>query len=288
VDVASLPAVESLIRAALAEDIGRGDITTLATVGGEVRGRAEIVAKQAGVLAGVALVGRVFALLGASAVEVDPRRRDGSVFAPGDVLVRLRGPARDLLTGERVALNLLQRLCAVATLTQRFVTAVKGTGARIVDTRKTTPGMRALEKYAVRAGGGANHRGGLDDGVLIKDNHIAAAGGLGKAVERARAAAPHSLRVEVECRTARDVEAALRSGADAILLDNMTCEQMRAAVRRVDGRALVEASGGVSLESVREIAETGVDLISVGALTHSAGAIDLSMRLKLPGGRFAK
>jgi len=288
VDFPALPAVESLIRAALAEDIGRGDVTTMATVGAGTPGRAEIVAKQPGVLAGVALVARVFELLGAAQVAVEARRADGESFARGDVLVRLRGPARDLLSGERVALNFLQRLCGVATSTRRFVDAVAGTRARIIDTRKTTPGFRVLEKYAVRAGGGGNHRGGLDDGILIKDNHIAAAGGLTKAVQRARRAAPHTLRVEVECRTLREVDAAVRSGAEVILLDNMSAAQMREAVRRVAARALLEASGGVSLETVRAIAETGVDLISVGALTHSAPVIDLSMRLKLPRGRYRK
>ena len=287
-DFPALPAVESLIRAALAEDIGRGDVTTWRRSVRARRGAPRSSPSRTGVLAGVPLVARVFELLGAAQVAVEARRADGASFARGDVLVRLRGPARDLLSGERVALNFLQRLCGVATSTRRFVDAVAGTRARIIDTRKTTPGFRVLEKYAVRVGGGGNHRGGLDDGILIKDNHIAAAGGLTKAVQRARRAAPHTLRVEVECRTLREVNAAVRSGAEVILLDNMSAAQMREAVRRVAGRALLEASGGVSLETVRAIAETGVDLISVGALTHSAPVIDLSMRLKLPRGRYRK
>jgi nicotinate-nucleotide pyrophosphorylase (carboxylating) len=222
----------------------------------------------------------VFACLGSS-VAVDLLLDEGAAFAVGDVLARLRGPAADLLEGERVALNFLQRLCGVATSTRRYAEAVAGTSARVVDTRKTTPGFRVLEKYAVRTGGCHNHRGGLDDGILIKDNHIVAAGGVKAAVERARAGAPHPLKVEIECGDMEDVDAALAAGADAILLDNMTVEDMRAAVQRIARAALVEASGGVTLDTVRAIAETGVDIISVGALTHSAPAIDLSMRLEI-------
>jgi nicotinate-nucleotide pyrophosphorylase (carboxylating) len=277
----SLPAVEALIRAALAEDVGRGDVTTTSTVSAEVKARAEIVAKQDGVLAGVGVVGKVYELLGAAGVSVDERLADGKRFSIGDVVVRASGPARDLLTGERVALNFLQRLCGVATQTRRYVDRVEKARARICDTRKTTPGFRALEKYAVRMGGGSNHRGGLDDGVLIKDNHIVAAGGVAKAVTRARAAAPHTIKIEVECTNMREVDAALQSGADIILLDNMSTAEMAKAVERIAGRALVEASGGITLETVSAVAKTGVDLISVGALTHSAPAIDLSMRIKL-------
>jgi nicotinate-nucleotide pyrophosphorylase (carboxylating) len=206
---------------------------------------------------------------------------DGSAFAVGTKLVSVDGRAADLLTGERTALNFLQQLSGVATLTRQFVDAVAGTKARVVDTRKTTPGLRALEKYAVRMGGGHNHRLGLDDGILIKDNHIAAAGGVTAAVTAARREAPHAARVEVECTTPNQIDEALAAGADAILLDNMSVAQIASAVGWIAGRAVVEASGGVTLATVRAIAETGVDLISVGALTHSAPAIDLSMKIKL-------
>ena len=281
-DIAHHTAVEALIRAALAEDIGRGDLTTRLTVAADVGGWAEIVAKEGGVMAGGPLVGRVFALLG-SPVVVDVLAGEGAAFAVGDVLVRLRGPAADLLCGERVALNFLQRLCGVATTARRFAEAVAGTRARVVDTRKTTPGFRALEKYAVRMGGCRNHRGGLDDGILIKENHIAAAGGIAAAVGSARAGAPHTVKIEIECTDIAEVDAALAAGVEAILLDNMTLEEIRDAVRHIAGRALVEASGGVKLSNVRAIAETGVDIISVGALTHSVAAIDLSMLLRMDG-----
>lgn len=277
-----LESVESLIRAALAEDIGRGDVTTRLTVAVDVRGTAEIRAKQDGVMAGGPLVVRVFALLG-STVVVDCAVGEGDAFAAGDVVVRLHGPAADLLLGERVALNFLQRLCGVATTARRFADAVAGSGARVVDTRKTTPGMRVLEKYAVRVGGCANHRAGLDDGILIKENHIAAAGGIAAAVQRARAGAPHGLRIEIECEDLAGVDAALAAGVDAILLDNMSIDELAAAVRHIGGRVAVEASGGVTLDNVRAVAATGVDIISVGALTHSVAAIDLSMRLRLDG-----
>lgn len=276
-----LPAVRDVIRAALAEDIGRGDLTTQLTVPATVAARAEIVAKQPGVLAGVPLVRRIFALVGDGAVQVEERMDDGADFAAGAVLVALRGPAADLLAGERVTLNFLQHLSGVATLTRRFVTAVGGARAHVVDTRKTLPGFRVLDKYAVRVGGGHNHRMGLDDGVLIKDNHIVAAGGITAAVRRARAGMSHTVTIEVECTTLAEVEEALQAGVDAILLDNMTVDAMADAVRRIDRRARVEASGGVTLDSIGAIAATGVDLISVGALTHSAPAVDLSMRISL-------
>jgi nicotinate-nucleotide pyrophosphorylase (carboxylating) len=194
-------------------------------------------------------------------------------------LCEIRGPARDVLVLERVILNFLQRLCGVATLTRRYVEAVAGTRARIVDTRKTIPGWRLLDKYAVTAGGGSNHRFGLDDGILIKDNHIVACGGVSRAIERARRGAPHLLSIEVECETMAEVDEAVAARADVILLDNMRPADLREAVRRIAGRALVEASGGITLETVGEVAEAGVDLISVGALTHSAPAVDLSMEL---------
>jgi nicotinate-nucleotide pyrophosphorylase (carboxylating) len=276
-----LPAVDALIRTALAEDVGRGDLTTQLTVPAGTQATATIMAKQAGVLAGMPLLEKVFRAAGDGAVRVDALSHDGTAFAAGATLATVAGQATTLLIGERLALNLLQRLSGIATLTRQFVTSVAGTNARIVDTRKTTPGLRALEKYAVRMGGGHNHRLGLDDGILIKDNHIVAAGGIAAALGRARAGAPHTIKIEIECTTLAEVDEALAAGADAILLDNMTVEQLAAAVRRIKRRAVVEASGGVTLQTVRAIAETGVDLISVGALTHSAPAIDLSMKITL-------
>lgn len=275
-----LPAVADLLRSALAEDLGSGDLTTRLTVPVERRARAEIRAKADAVIAGMPLIPRICAAAGgdlASELLVS----DGARVSRGTVLARLHGSAHSLLSTERLMLNLLQQLSGVATLTARYVEAVEGTRARILDTRKTVPGLRLLQKYAVRIGGGANHRFGLADGILIKNNHITAAGGLAAAVAAARAAAPHVYRVEVECRSAAEVDEALDAGADAILLDNMTPEQLRAAVRRIGGRAITEASGGVCLETVRDVADSGVDLISVGTLTHSAPAIDLHMILSL-------
>jgi nicotinate-nucleotide pyrophosphorylase (carboxylating) len=228
------------------------------------------------------MVDAVYRLLGRDTVAIQAHVADGDAFKRGTVIASLAGPAAALLTGERVALNFLQKLSGIATLTQQYVQAVRGTRARVVDTRKTVPGFRALAKYAVRMGGGHNHRGGLDDGILIKDNHIVAAGGIANAVRRAREGAPHPLKIEVECTTLVEVDEALTAGADIILLDNMTVKQMAGAVRRINHRALVEASGGVTLETIRAIAETGVDVISVGALTHSAPAVDLSMDIRLP------
>ena len=270
------PSVDRLIRTALEEDIGPGDVTTAATILPGTPGRAELVAKEDFILAGSGVARRVFELLDAE-VSFEGLIADGQSVRRGEVLVWLKGPAASLLQGERVALNLLQRLSGVATLTASFVKAVEGTGATIVDTRKTTPGLRALEKYAVRVGGGGNHRMALYDGALIKENHIVAAGGIAAAVSRARQYVPHTLKVEVEVRDLEEVAEALEAGAEILLLDNMDLEQLRAAVELVAGRAVTEASGGVNLETVRAIAETGVDLISVGALTHSYRAVDISM-----------
>ena len=281
--VFELPAVRTLIEAALDEDLGRGDVTTQLTVPPALRATATIVAKQEGVLAGGPLVERVFAALGARATTITLHVSDGSPFSAGMRLVSADGAAADLLAGERVALNFLQQLSGVATLTRRYVDAVRGTTARVIDTRKTTPGLRVLEKYAVRMGGGGNHRLGLDDGILIKDNHITAAGGVAAAVSAARRGAPHTMMVQIECAALGQIDEALAAGADAILLDNLSIDQLAAAVRRIAGRAVVEASGGVTLATVRAIAETGVDLISVGALTHSAPAVDLSMTIELAG-----
>lgn len=268
--------IDRVIRTALQEDIGLGDITTQATVAPGATARAELVAKQDFVLAGIDVARQVFQTLD-PAVAFEKLREDARRVQRGDVLAWIKGDAAVLLQGERVALNLLQRMSGIATHTAAFVKELEGTRAEVVDTRKTTPGLRALEKYAVRVGGGRNHRTSLYDGVLIKENHVAAAGGIGVAVERARRLAPHTLRIEVETRNLQEVEEALAAGADVIMLDNMSLDTLCEAVSLVDGRALTEASGGVTLETVRGIAETGVDLISVGALTHSSPAVDISM-----------
>jgi nicotinate-nucleotide pyrophosphorylase (carboxylating) len=271
--------IDRLIEQALLEDIHTGDITTLAVVPGRRAATARLIAKEDLVVAGLATAGRVFELLDPEVVFTTTLA-DGERAACGAILAVVAGDAASLLQGERVALNLLQRMCGIATLTSRFVAAVTGTRARIVDTRKTTPGLRQLEKYAVRVGGGINHRTGLYDGVLIKENHIAAAGGITEAIRRARAYIPHTLKIEIETESLAQVDEALASGADIIMLDNMSLDEMHSAVALIAGRALVEASGGVNLESVRSIAETGVDIISVGALTHSPRAMDISMLLE--------
>lgn len=270
--------VRTAIREWLLEDLGTGDVTTQVVVPPGMRGRAEIVAREPGVLCGLPVVAAVFAELD-RAVLVDPLLRDGDQLVPGVPVARVVGPLHSILAGERLALNLLQRLSGIATLTRRFVEAVAGTGAVILDTRKTTPGLRALEKYAVRVGGGRNHRFGLFDGILIKDNHMRAVGSVAEAVRRARERAPHPLAIEVEVTTLAELDEALAAGADWILLDNMDLATMREAVNRVAGRAKLEASGGVTLERVRAIAETGVDAISVGALTHSARALDIALEI---------
>jgi nicotinate-nucleotide pyrophosphorylase (carboxylating) len=265
-----------IIETALQEDIGSGDITTQATVSSELVSRAELVAKEDFVLAGIDVAAEVFKTID-PAIAFEGLIADGQKVQKGEVLAWLKGSASSLLQGERVALNLLQRMSGISTMTSSFVREVAATDAIIVDTRKTMPGLRILDKYAVRTGGGSNHRTSLYDGVLIKENHIAAAGSITVAIERARARAPHTLKIEVETTNIVEVTEALQAGADIILLDNMTLEQLREAVQLVAGRAKTEASGGVSLETVREIAETGVDLISVGALTHSVKAVDISM-----------
>jgi nicotinate-nucleotide pyrophosphorylase (carboxylating) len=274
------PALDVLVRAALEEDGAFNDVTTIATVVTERRARASLVARQAGVLAGVPLAVDAFRLLDPKvAIRIDAE--DGTAVKAGDSVLFITGHARPILAAERVALNFLQRLSGVATLTARYVDAVKGTRARILDTRKTTPGWRKLEKYAVRAGGGINHRFDLASAVLIKDNHLAALDGdVAVAVRRARETAAPGTRVEVECERREQVETAVRAGADIIMLDNMTPAELRDCVAFVAGRATVEASGGVNLSTVREIAETGVDWISVGAITHSAPAMDLAVEFE--------
>jgi nicotinate-nucleotide pyrophosphorylase (carboxylating) len=278
VTVALDPAVlDDVVARALAEDVGTGDVTTRATVPHGTRARARITQKEPGVVFGVQAAERVFSSL-------DPELACTRLTAEGEwreggPVLDAEGSAAALLTGERTALNLLGRLSGVATTTARYVEAVRGTGARILDTRKTTPGLRLLEKAAVAAGGGTNHRVGLFDAILIKENHAAMAGGVGAAVRAAREAAP-DLPLEVECRSAAEVDEALAAGARRLLLDNMDPTQLRAIVARVGGAAELEASGGVRLETVREIAATGVEWVSVGALTHSAATLDLSLILE--------
>jgi nicotinate-nucleotide pyrophosphorylase (carboxylating) len=266
-----------LVARALAEDVGGGDVTTAATVAEDSRARAVITQKAPGVIYGLDVATEVFRALDPSVV-VERLVSEGMWRERGPVL-SVDGPARVLLTAERTALNFLGRLSGVATLTARCVRAVDGTGARILDTRKTTPGLRALEKAAVVAGGGLNHRVGLYDAILIKENHSTLAGGVGEAVRKAAAYAP-GLPLEVECRTLAEVDEALEAGAPRVLLDNMSREELRAAVVHVAGRAELEASGGVTLETLREVAVTGVQFISVGALTHSPPALDLSLLLE--------
>jgi nicotinate-nucleotide pyrophosphorylase (carboxylating) len=270
--------LQEIVRAALAEDVGSGDATTLATVGAAARARATITQKAPGVVFGIDAAERTFSEVDA-AVTFERLSPEGAWQDAGTQVLRVEGPARALLTGERTALNLLQRLSGVATLTARYVNAVEGTGVQILDTRKTTPGLRMLEKAAVRAGGGTNHRIGLFDAVLIKENHIAAAGGVRQAIEQARRAYP-DLPLEVECRNPEEIAQALEAGAPRVLLDNMDPAQLRAAVEQVGGRAELEASGGITLETVRAHAVEGLDFISVGALTHSACALDLSLILE--------
>jgi len=269
--------IAATVRAALAEDLGRaGDVTSQACVPAETRLRAVFVARKPGVIAGLACARLAIA-------ELDPDAdfkavfEDGARVGAGDKLAWVDANARALLGAERVGLNLLGRLSGVASLTRAYVDAIEGTGAIIVDTRKTTPGLRALEKYAVRCGGGVNHRFGLDDAILIKDNHIAACGSVGEAVRRAKAACGHLMKVEVEIDGLGQLEEALKYGPDVVMLDNFSLDDLAEAVRRAAGRAVLEASGGVTLETVRAIAETGVDVISVGALTHSASVLDIGL-----------
>lgn len=270
--------VEPIVRAALLEDLGRaGDLTTDAIVPAGLTMNAVIAARQEGVISGVDTAVIAFGLIDPS-VTVTVDRCDGAQVAPGDVVIRLAGPARAIITAERVALNLLCRMSGVATATAGLVAAARPHGkARIVCTRKTTPGLRALEKHAVRAGGGSNHRFGLDDAVLIKDNHVAVAGGIVPAITRARAYAGHLVKIEVEVDTLAQLDEALSVGADAVLLDNMNPDQLTEAVRRIDGRAIAEASGRITRETVGAVAASGVDLISCGWITHSAPIIDLGL-----------
>lgn len=269
--------IEPVIRAALAEDLGRaGDVTAAACIPEDAQMKAVFAARKDGVMAGGACARLALHALDPRAT-VEVRVADGQAFAAGDILIIVEGRARAILAAERTALNLLGRLCGIATQTRAYVQAVEGTGARIADTRKTTPGLRALEKHAVACGGGINHRFGLDDAILIKDNHVAVCGGVAEAVRRARAHAGHLMKVEVEVDGLDQLDAALAEGPDVIMLDNFSLDDLREAVARTAGRVTLEASGGVTLETVRSIAGTGVDVISVGALTHSAPNLDIGL-----------
>jgi nicotinate-nucleotide pyrophosphorylase (carboxylating) len=273
--------LRALVERALVEDVGSGDVTTTATVAQGTRARALITQKAPGTIYGLDVCAAVFEALDGD-VRIERMTPEGVWREDGGPVISIDGSARALLTGERTALNFLAHLSGVATVSARAARAVEGTGARVLDTRKTTPGLRLLEKAAVAAGGASNHRVGLYDAILIKENHIAAAGGIAAAIERARVAAPQLAQtLEVEVRDAREIDEALDAGAPRLLLDNMDAVQLRAAVARVAGRAELEASGGVTLQTLRAVAETGVDWVSMGALTHSAPALDLSMLLEL-------
>jgi nicotinate-nucleotide pyrophosphorylase (carboxylating) len=282
-DYLSAEQLDAIIGAALAEDVGRGDVTTEALLPPDLPGRASLLVKEAGVLAGIDIAGRVFRMVDPS-LKIEVLIKDGTAVRPGDIAGRVAGSVAAILKGERVALNFLQRLSGIASTTARYVVETRGFKAKICDTRKTTPGLRMLEKYAVRAGGGENHRLNLGDAVLIKDNHIAAlrATGLGLAdiINKARYNAPAGITIEVEVTSAAEAMEALQAAPDIIMLDNMSPEEMKRVVKMVNGRARLEASGGITLENVRRVAETGVDIISVGALTHSYKALDISLEIE--------
>ncbi|HHV58899.1 MAG TPA: carboxylating nicotinate-nucleotide diphosphorylase [Clostridiaceae bacterium] len=271
--------IDKIIENALMEDMPYGDITTDNLIPEDSVSEGYIVAKEPGVIAGIEVAERVFHLLDKS-IQLKLHVKDGDYVNKGDIILEIKGNTRAILKGERTALNLFQRMCGIATLTYRIKEQVRDLPVRIVDTRKTVPGLRYLDKYSVRCGGGHNHRLGLSDAVLIKDNHINASGGIKKAVEKARESIPHTMTIEVETTTMEEVQEALDAGADIIMLDNMNLEQMKQAVELINKRALVEASGNITMETVRNVALTGVDIISIGALTHSVKAMDLSLKLK--------
>ena len=275
--ITSVPAVSQLIKSALEEDCGNGDVTTVATIPEDACAHGRYIAKEDGVLCGMPVVRAVFDELDPD-IKLDVHFEEGQSFKRGDVLAEVCGNARSVLTGERVGLNLLQHMSAVATATSRAVKEVAGYKAKITDTRKTTPGLRYLEKLAVRVGGGTNHRFNLSDGVLIKDNHIVAAGGITAAITAARASVPHTLKIEVEVENFEELDEALAAGADIIMLDNMTPEMMKEAVKLIDGRAKTECSGNVTKENIEKLTGLGVDYISSGALTHSAPILDISLK----------
>ena len=274
------PQVEQIITLALNEDIGTGDITTLSTSPPDKTATGRFVAQEDMILCGVALAEHIFKRVDPS-IRLEANFNDGDAVKKGDVIAVVSGNAQNVLTGERTALNFMQRLTGIATRTHASVAEIAGTKAKITDTRKTTPGLRVLEKYAVRVGGGTNHRFNLADGVLIKDNHIAVSGGIKNAVKNARAVIPHTLKIEVEVETKEQLSEALDAGADIIMLDNMSNDLMRECVGIIAGRALVEASGNMGEKSLREVAETGVDIISIGALTHTVKAADISLKFKI-------
>jgi nicotinate-nucleotide pyrophosphorylase (carboxylating) len=274
-----IPSVMKLLHLALEEDIGTGDVTTDAVISSSAQGKAEIVAKAPLVLAGLSLAEAVFRELD-PLVVFSPCHQDGDRLMPGDTVCRLSGRLRALLTGERTALNFLQRLSGIATHVRNHMTLLGDRPVRLVDTRKTIPGWRVLEKYAVRIGGAGNHRMSLSDGILIKDNHIAAAGGIKEAVEAVRRSRSHLLRIEVEVSDIEEVEEALAAGTDVIMLDNMSLEQIRQSAGMIKGKALIEVSGGVTRDQLTELVDAGVDIISSGALTHSAVSVDISMSVR--------
>lgn len=272
--------LDKLIMNALSEDVGTGDITTESTIPETARAHGLYKAKESGVLCGIGVAARVFELIDRD-IEFTPLKRDGDRIEKGEIIAEVRGKATNVLTGERVGLNLMQRMSGIATRTAEAVAQVEGTGAKICDTRKTTPGLRVIEKYAVKVGGGTNHRFNLADGILIKDNHIVAAGSITNAVRAARANAPHTLKIEVEVETFDELNEALDAGADIIMLDNMSCEDMKKAVGIVNGRAVTEASGNMGDRNLKEVADCGVDLISIGALTHSVRSLDISLKFRI-------
>ncbi|MBO7148662.1 MAG: carboxylating nicotinate-nucleotide diphosphorylase [Clostridia bacterium] len=272
--------IDAILKYALEEDIGTGDITTLSTIPETARAFGRYIAKEDGILCGIDVAKRTFELLGAE-VEFTVYKKDGDEIKRGDIIAEVSGNAVGVLTGERIGLNIMQRLSGVATSTRKAVDAVAGTKAKICDTRKTTPGLRVLEKYAVRVGGGTNHRFNLADGVLIKDNHIVAAGSITNAVAAAKKSVPHTLKIEVEVEDFDQLAEALEAGADIIMLDNMSVADMARAVEITNGRAMLEASGNMGERDLFEVAKTGVDLISIGALTHSVKALDISLKFRL-------
>ena len=271
--------IDDLIKRSLEEDIGTGDITTNSTISADRMIKGRFIAKEPGIVCGLPIVKRVFELLDIN-IELFYHVQDGGFVPKGEIIADISGPARGILTGERVALNFLQHLSGIATRTHESVARISGTKAVIADTRKTTPGLRVLEKYAVRTGGGSNHRSNLSDGILIKDNHIRAAGGIRQAIESARALAPHTLKIEVETENMAQVEEALNCKADIIMLDNMTIDEMTKAVAFINGRAIVEASGNMGEKDLKGVAATGVNIISIGAITHSVRALDISLRFE--------
>jgi nicotinate-nucleotide pyrophosphorylase (carboxylating) len=279
-DILVSPQIERLIRDALDEDIGAGDLATMATIAADSHGKGSFRAKKEGVVAGLVLLDRIFSFIDPK-VEVHLLAKDGSEVRQGEVVAEAKGPVRALLLAERTALNFLQRLSGTATLTRKYVEAVKDFPCKVLDTRKTTPGLRTLEKFAVRMGGGMNHRIGLYDAALVKDNHIEATGSIAEAVKAVRRNAPFMAKIEVEASTLDQVQQAVDAGADVIMVDNMTLAQMTEAVRLVNKRAWVEASGGITLETIRQVAATGVDFISSGALTHSAPVVDFNMKISM-------